>query len=89
MMSPTLGYIKVNRFAESTYLEFENGIEHLILKGAINLVLDLRDNPGGFLQIAEQMADEFLDKGAAQYSGRPLHPKNETTVHTVYGPAPG
>jgi|TARA_B110000259_G_scaffold174354_1_gene208581 carboxyl-terminal processing protease len=63
MMSPTLGYIKVNRFAESTYLEFENGIEHLISKGAINLVLDLRDNPGGFLQIAEQMADEFLEAG--------------------------
>ena len=63
MMTPTLGYIKVNRFAESTFLEFEKGIESLISKGATNLVLDLRDNPGGFLQIAEQIADEFLEAG--------------------------
>jgi len=63
MMSPSLGYIKVNRFAESTFLEFEKGIESLISKGATNLVLDLRDNPGGFLQIAEQIADEFLEAG--------------------------
>ena len=37
-------------------------IESLISKGALNLVLDLRDNPGGFLQIAEQIADEFLEQ---------------------------
>ena len=63
MINPTLGYVKINRFAESTYLEFETSIESLISKGALNLVLDLRDNPGGFLQIAEQIADEFLEEG--------------------------
>lgn len=62
MINPTLGYVKINRFAESTYLEFETSIESLISKGALNLVLDLRDNPGGFLQIAEQIADEFLEE---------------------------
>ena len=63
MINPTLGYIKINRFAESTYLEFEKTVEDLLSKGASNLVLDLRDNPGGFLQIAEQIADEFLEDG--------------------------
>lgn len=63
MINPTLGYVKINRFAESTYLEFENSIEDLISKGALDLVLDLRDNPGGFLQIAEQIADEFIEDG--------------------------
>ena len=63
MISPTLGYIKINRFAESTYLEFEKALDTLIDEGASNLVLDLRDNPGGFLQIAEQIADEFLEAG--------------------------
>lgn len=63
MISPTLGYIKINRFAESTYQEFEKSIEGLLSEGASNLVLDLRDNPGGFLQIAEQIADEFLEDG--------------------------
>ena len=63
MISPTLGYIKINRFAESTYLEFEKGVNDLLSKGAVNLVLDLRDNPGGFLQIAEKIVDEFLEAG--------------------------
>ena len=63
MINPTLGYVKINRFAESTYSEFEKGVEDLVAKGASNLVLDLRDNPGGFLQVAEQIADEFLEDG--------------------------
>lgn len=63
MMSSTLGYIKINRFAVSTYLEFDDAVEDLIASGATNLVLDLRDNPGGFLQIAEKIADEFLEDG--------------------------
>ena len=63
MINPTLGYVKINRFAESTFLEFEKSIENLLSEGASNLVLDLRDNPGGFLQIAEQIADEFLEDG--------------------------
>ena len=63
MINPTLGYLKINRFAESTYLEFEKAYEDLLVKGASNLVVDLRDNPGGFLQIAEQIVDEFLEEG--------------------------
>jgi carboxyl-terminal processing protease len=60
MLSDNLGYIKINRFAESTYKEFKKGLDKLQDQGATKLVLDLRDNPGGFLNIAEQIADEFL-----------------------------
>ena len=63
MINSTLGYLKINRFAESTYLEFEKGYKDLLAKGASNLVVDLRDNPGGFLQISEQIVDEFLEDG--------------------------
>jgi len=63
MLSDNLGYIKINRFAESTYKEFKKSLKKLQEKGATKLVLDLRDNPGGFLSIAEQIADEFLEKG--------------------------
>ena len=63
MLSNNLGYIKINRFAESTYKEFKNSLKALQEKGATKLVLDLRDNPGGFLGIAERIADEFLEKG--------------------------
>ncbi|TJY34645.1 S41 family peptidase [Pontimicrobium aquaticum] len=61
MLTEDLGYIKVNRFAESTYKEFKKGLDNLQNQGATKLVLDLRDNPGGFLHIAKQIADEFLE----------------------------
>ena len=60
MINTELGYIKINRFAESTYKEFIKGLSKLKDEGAKNLVLDLRDNPGGFLGVTEQIADEFL-----------------------------
>lgn len=60
MLSSDMGYIKINRFAESTFNEFKNALGKLKLRGAGKLVLDLRDNPGGYLSIAEKLADEFL-----------------------------
>ncbi|WP_034042713.1 S41 family peptidase [Wocania ichthyoenteri] len=61
MLTEKLGYIKINRFAESTYKEFKAGLEKLISLGATEMAIDLRDNPGGFLGIAEQIVDEFLE----------------------------
>jgi carboxyl-terminal processing protease len=62
MLTKELGYIKVNRFAETTYKEFKKGLDKLLDLGATEIALDLRDNPGGFLGIAEQIADEFLEQ---------------------------
>ncbi len=61
MLTEKLGYIKINRFAESTYKEFKKGLDKLIKLGATKIALDLRNNPGGFLGIAEQIVDEFLE----------------------------
>jgi carboxyl-terminal processing protease len=61
MLTRNLGYIKINRFAESTYKEFKRALNNLQKDGATELVLDLRENPGGFLNIAEQIVDEFLE----------------------------
>lgn len=61
MLTDNLGYIKINRFAESTYNEFKEGLDELQEQGVTKLILDLRDNPGGFLSIAEQIVDEFLE----------------------------
>ncbi len=63
MLTNDIGYIKVNRFAESTYKEFKDALNRLQKLGAKKLVLDLRDNPGGYLGMAEEMADEFLVDG--------------------------
>lgn len=61
MLTKNLGYIKINRFAESTYKEFKSALDKLQDQGATKLALDLRDNPGGFLGIAEKIVDEFLE----------------------------
>ncbi len=63
MLTKDMGYIKINRFAESTFKEFKMALHNLQKQGATKLTLDLRDNPGGYLGVAEQMADEFLEKG--------------------------
>lgn len=60
MLNKTTGYIKVNRFAATTYEEFVDGILTLKKEGMIDLVLDLRGNPGGYLQAAVEMTDELL-----------------------------
>ncbi len=63
MMTDDMGYIKLNRFAESTYREFKSALHELRKQGARKLTLDLRDNPGGYLGVAEKLADEFLQDG--------------------------
>ncbi len=60
LLNPTTGYIKINRFAETTYDEFKSGLTKLQSQGAKSLVIDVRENGGGFLEIASQIADEFL-----------------------------
>jgi carboxyl-terminal processing protease len=61
MIDATTGYIKLNKFAETTYHEFMQAMENLKKQGLQKLVLDLRDNPGGFVDQATDIADEFLD----------------------------
>ena len=61
MIDPELGYIKINRFAANTYKEFINASKKLLDNGMKKLVLDLRNNPGGYLNAAINISNEFLD----------------------------
>lgn len=60
MLTDDLGYININRFSETTYEEFKKALAKLKAKGATQLALDLRDNPGGYLLEATNIVDEFL-----------------------------
>ncbi len=60
LINNTFGYIKINRFAETTFDEFHKGLLDLKQKGMNSLVIDLRENGGGFLEIAVQIADDLL-----------------------------
>ncbi len=64
MLDKRTGYIKITRFAGGTDKEFEAMLDQLLRKGANRLVLDLRDNPGGYLEKAISIADHFLPEGA-------------------------
>ena len=60
MVDDEIGYIKVGRFAATTYDEFRVALEDLKSKGMKKLVLDLQDNPGGYMDRAINMVDELL-----------------------------
>ncbi len=60
MVNEDVGYIKVSRFANSTFLEFKKALRSLKGQGMTKLVLDLTGNPGGYLQRAVQIVDEIL-----------------------------
>ncbi len=60
MVDDKVGYIKIARFANSTYLEFKEALLKLKDQGMEKLVLDLTGNPGGYLNRAVQIADDFL-----------------------------
>lgn len=60
MVRDGIGYIKVSRFAATTYDEFTQSIKKLKDQGMQKLVLDLQGNPGGYLNVAIDMVDEFM-----------------------------
>lgn len=61
MLDEQTGYIKINRFSKTTYTEFAVKLDTLVNRGMKRLILDLRQNPGGYMDQATAVADEFLD----------------------------
>jgi len=70
MVDEQTGYIKVNRFAGTTYRDFLEALKGLQAKGMKRLMLDLRNNAGGYMEMAIKMSDEFLGDEAEIVSQR-------------------
>ena len=64
MVAPTVGYVRINRFALNTEEEFARAMETLSRRGMQRVVIDLRGNGGGVMQAAIGIANMFLPKGA-------------------------
>lgn len=76
MPAPGIGYIKISRFAATTYDEYMQAFGTLRDGGMKKLILDLRGNPGGLLKAAVDIADEFLQAGKQiVYTEGKAHPK--------------
>ena len=63
MIRPGVGYIRIESFGATTYREFVEKARMLEKQGMRDMILDLQDNGGGYLQAAVDIADEFLSKG--------------------------
>ncbi|AOW09075.1 S41 family peptidase [Flavobacterium gilvum] len=75
----TTGYIKINRFAETTFDEFHKALISLKKQGIKSLVVDLRDNGGGYMEEAIAIADEFLkDKELIVFTKSTKEPTEKT-----------
>ena len=68
MLDNDVGYIAVYEFAGDVAEAFENALTDLTAKGAKGIVIDLRDNPGGWVQAGVDMADLFLDENVLFYT---------------------
>jgi carboxyl-terminal processing protease len=58
------GYIKLNRFSRTSIDEFRSAVGELKKEGMTSLILDIRGNSGGYLDVAVDLADEFIDQGS-------------------------
>jgi carboxyl-terminal processing protease len=72
MVTPEIGYLKLNSFSRSTVEEIQKGLTDLKAKGMKHLIFDLQGNGGGLLDAAQKVADEFLsgDKLIVYSEGR-------------------
>ncbi|MBK7214247.1 MAG: S41 family peptidase [Bacteroidales bacterium] len=85
MVTPEIGYIKLARFARTSADEFRDATAQLRKQGMKNMILDLRNNSGGYLDIAFELADEFLPSGKLIVYTKGLHSPKQDFIATGKG----
>ena len=85
MIDDQTGYIRLQRFAQTSAQEIRTAIDELRRDGMTRLVLDLRDNGGGLLDQAYQIADEFLPQGNMIVYTDSRHPNNRRQYRATAG----
>lgn len=80
MLDDRTGYIKINRFAATTHDEFLSSASDLIDAGMERVIVDLRNNPGGFLGQAISISEEFFPRGTKLVSTESRHSRFNSEV---------
>lgn len=75
MLDDKTGYIKINRFAATTHQEFMDGMSEMEDEGMERIILDMRGNPGGYLEQAIRIANEFFPRNTELVSTKSRHPQ--------------
>lgn len=68
MLEDKIGYVRITSFSENTYKEFKSALDRLKSEGMKGLILDVRDNGGGLLNICKDIADELIGEGTIVYT---------------------
>ena len=85
MITPETGYINLNRFAQTSTQEFLDATEKLQAQGMKNLILDLRNNSGGYMGTAIDLSDQFLNTGKLIVYTEGVHSPREDYTSTPKG----
>jgi carboxyl-terminal processing protease len=85
MVAPTVGYVRVARFAATTAAEFETAVKKLKGEGMEDLVIDLQENPGGYLGTALQLADHLLDSRRLMLYTSGRDPRSNESYYSTPG----
>ncbi len=84
MIDDTTGYFKISRFAATTYDEFMQAAMNFKKQGMKQMIIDLRGNPGGYLDAATKLADEFLgDKKTVVYTEGKSRPRTNYEATSI------
>jgi len=82
IISDHIGYVRLTEFREHSYEELHQALENLKAQGADSLVLDLRNNPGGLLDVAIKIAQDFLSQGKIIVSTKGRHALEDTMANS-------
>lgn len=85
MITPETGYINLNRFAQTSMQEFVDATSNLKTQGMKNLILDLRNNSGGYMGTAIDLSDQFLETGKLIVYTEGLHSPREDYTSSSKG----
>jgi carboxyl-terminal processing protease len=83
--SGKIGYIRISQFGEKTLGDFDKAMHQLVAEGMSGLVLDLRNNPGGLLEVAVQVAGRFTAEGTPIVSTEGRYGVSERMVYQARG----
>ena len=73
LLEDHIGYVRLTEFRENSYNELHQALEKLKAQGADSLILDLRNNPGGLLEVAIKIAEDFVPSGKTIVSTKGRH----------------
>jgi len=82
MLDQKTGYVKINRFAATTHQEFMDAMKKLQDKGMNRVIIDLRGNPGGYLNQAVAIAEEFYPRGTKIVSTKSRHSRFNSAYYS-------